>query len=350
MEKYRQIASSLNKRIATGAYAPGKKMPSEKELANYFGVSVQTVNKAISILVSEATLDRKPGYGAYVVEDVDLDKLKESSEFRIGVLLDAPIRTITDADRVLAKIAFNLQHILTQGGFTWNVISRADGMDFRTFLPNLDGMILVGGAEPEDLSEIEAAGIPCVAFNRDYREYGISAVVISDDAVRTMAEHMTDAGFTRFLYVVNDYNKEVYDVREASYRRAVDSVGGTVERLVIPEADLRARRISSESVDVIRASDAAFLPHDSLAIAFIQSLEGTGIVVPDELAVFGYDNSIAGRHSGIPLSTIAYDQFEACSTIVHLLEGVFFRRSEPSLAVVDAWLILRESSERKKGA
>lgn len=350
MEKYKQIAATITKRIVTGHFLPGDRIPSEKELADTFGVSAQTVNKAISILVSDGILTRKPGYGAYVCHRVDRARLRERCDFRVGILFDSSVDTIADADRVLARIAFNLQHELSEAGFQWTVIGRGDGMDFHDFLPELDGMIVVGGASEEELRDLRAADIPCVAFNRNYLDHGIGGVVISDEAVGEIVSHMAGMGFDRFLYVVNDSHKEVYDIREDQYRSAVEDAHGSVSVLIVPQEDLKARKLPAEAVEAARSADVAFSPNDSLALSLVQSLEAAGLVVPDDLAVFGFDNSMAGRHNAVPLSTVAYDVNEACQMMVELIEGILFRGETPRVASVGAWLILRESSDRRKGA
>jgi GntR family transcriptional regulator len=48
--QYAQIAEALRARIADGTYRPGSELPSEQRLADEFGVSRVTINKAITLL------------------------------------------------------------------------------------------------------------------------------------------------------------------------------------------------------------------------------------------------------------------------------------------------------------
>ena len=69
MEKYslyQQLADSLRDKIYEGKYAFGDKLPSERSLAEKFGISHLTVRKALAILEEEGMLLRVQGKGTFV--------------------------------------------------------------------------------------------------------------------------------------------------------------------------------------------------------------------------------------------------------------------------------------------
>ena len=69
MEKYslyQQLADSLRDKIYEGKYAFGDKLPSERSLAEKFGISHLTVRKALAILDEEGMLLRVQGKGTFV--------------------------------------------------------------------------------------------------------------------------------------------------------------------------------------------------------------------------------------------------------------------------------------------
>jgi DNA-binding FadR family transcriptional regulator len=63
---YEQIAEKLAKAIAVGEYALGQRLPSERELAQSFGVSRPTVREAIIALELDDLVDVRLGSGVYV--------------------------------------------------------------------------------------------------------------------------------------------------------------------------------------------------------------------------------------------------------------------------------------------
>lgn len=63
---YYQIIEVIRKKIQSGEWKTGHKLPSEPELAQQFGVSRTTVRQATSELVQKGMLVRKHGSGTYV--------------------------------------------------------------------------------------------------------------------------------------------------------------------------------------------------------------------------------------------------------------------------------------------
>lgn len=68
---YLQIESILKSKILTGDLKEGDRLPPENELSKQFGVSPLTVRQALSSLVGEGLLDRKPGIGTIVKKNLD---------------------------------------------------------------------------------------------------------------------------------------------------------------------------------------------------------------------------------------------------------------------------------------
>jgi DNA-binding FadR family transcriptional regulator len=63
---YQQIAREISAAIADGRYAAGEKLPSERELADEFGVSRPTVRDAMIALEFQGLVEARQGSGVYV--------------------------------------------------------------------------------------------------------------------------------------------------------------------------------------------------------------------------------------------------------------------------------------------
>jgi GntR family transcriptional regulator len=72
---YQQIIQKLITQLSAGAYAPGAMLPSERELATGFGVSIGTLRTAVDALVNEGILVRQQGRGTFVATH-DRDRLR----------------------------------------------------------------------------------------------------------------------------------------------------------------------------------------------------------------------------------------------------------------------------------
>lgn len=67
---WRQIATTLQERIGAGGYAPGKRLPTEGEMARSFGVNRHTVRRALEELSRGGLIRVEQGRGSFVAEDV----------------------------------------------------------------------------------------------------------------------------------------------------------------------------------------------------------------------------------------------------------------------------------------
>src|SRR5260370_10465888 len=63
---YQQIARAIAAAIVEGRYAPGDKLPSERELADEFGVSRPTIRDAMIALEFQGLVEARQGSGVYV--------------------------------------------------------------------------------------------------------------------------------------------------------------------------------------------------------------------------------------------------------------------------------------------
>lgn len=64
--KYRQVADRLRGAIQSGELRPGEALPTEKQLAERYGVSRPTVRAALGLLRTEGLIDARQGSGAFV--------------------------------------------------------------------------------------------------------------------------------------------------------------------------------------------------------------------------------------------------------------------------------------------
>ncbi|MCX4470423.1 winged helix-turn-helix domain-containing protein [Micromonospora sp. NBC_01655] len=64
----RQIADDLTARIRAREYAPGSKLPTLRELADLYSVSVSTIQRALELTRDRGLTVGRAGTGVYVVE------------------------------------------------------------------------------------------------------------------------------------------------------------------------------------------------------------------------------------------------------------------------------------------
>ena len=63
--KYQELAQRLRDELAGGTWPAGARLPTEDAMVAAYGVSKQTVRRAVGLLVDEGLLQRRQGSGTY---------------------------------------------------------------------------------------------------------------------------------------------------------------------------------------------------------------------------------------------------------------------------------------------
>ena len=88
-----QIADQIRESILAGEYAPGEKLPPERELINAFGVSRPSVREALNLLTAMGLVESSQGGGTVVRSLIDSQQGKALRDL-IRATLDRAIEVI----------------------------------------------------------------------------------------------------------------------------------------------------------------------------------------------------------------------------------------------------------------
>ncbi|TMR94724.1 GntR family transcriptional regulator [Nonomuraea basaltis] len=93
--KYQAIYRDLLAQIDGGEFAPGQPLPAQRELSDYYGVSLMTVRQALQRLSAEGRIEQRQGLGTFVAGTVipyQLNSLGSLAEDLAGQGID--LRTV----------------------------------------------------------------------------------------------------------------------------------------------------------------------------------------------------------------------------------------------------------------
>ena len=105
---YRQISDFLRSKIVDGTIARGSKLPPTSELSKVWGVPVATIQVAMTMLVKEGLLERRPKKGTFVKE-----RKKKLETLAILEWTDA------SAERFRTSVNGKLKILAEQRGLKW---------------------------------------------------------------------------------------------------------------------------------------------------------------------------------------------------------------------------------------
>lgn len=161
----------------------------------------------------------------------------------------------------------------------------------------------------ERLGRLRRRGTPIVLVDRPAGTDPYSSVWVDDVAGGRMAtEHLLQTGRRRIAFVGGPVSLRQVADRLAGAQQAMEGSGGSLE--IIDSDGLSVadgRRIGEQLVTRRPAErpDAIFTANDLLAIGVLQPLALAGHqLVPDEIALIGYDDIDFAASATIPLSSI----------------------------------------------
>ncbi len=196
---------------------------------------------------------------------------------------------------------------------------------------------------------LKKAGIPCVFFDRVPEDPGLSKVVLDNfgaayDAVRILV----NTGRKRIAFVSTPGSINVFNDRFSGYKQALEDFHIQFdERMVIREGwfiedgFIAARKL----MGLPQLPDAVFATRDELAIGVIKFLKKSGIRIPDDVSVIGFDNDPMGIACEPELTTVNQLVPRMASVTFDLLRNHISNDVlEPEQKVLHAEIIMRGSA------
>lgn len=132
---YQQVANAISLAIAQGRYQAGQRLPSERDLADEFGVSRPTVREAVIALEIRGLVEARQGSGVYVTNarsdlpapelDIGAFELTEARQLFEAEACALAAATITDAELAeLEQILLQMIDENNSGGLTGEAADR----------------------------------------------------------------------------------------------------------------------------------------------------------------------------------------------------------------------------------
>jgi len=318
---YIQVAADLRSKIASGRIPVGTQVPPHRQLAEQYGVSVVTINKALAGLVSEGVLHSRVGRGTFVA-------------VRPAPGADAGRATPAHAERMLGFVLRDLSspffslvaHAAQQ---------RADELGWGLLFSSSSNRLDREDEQIQRFRELGAQGLIIVSMNRTYRltdsvralhDSGFPYVMVSytegddtsfigldlDRAGYLVGRHLVALGKTTFGYIGDKFGSPLAETRIAGYRRAVEEEGFFVDPAFTFEYPLEGEwndyrsgyAVGEHMARLPTKPEAMFVFNDIGAIGFEEALLENRVRVPGDIAVVGLDDIELAARARVPLTTI----------------------------------------------
>jgi DNA-binding LacI/PurR family transcriptional regulator len=210
------------------------------------------------------------------------------------------------------------------------------------------GMVMVGQWDHHDqLNALAKRRIPLVVWGAMLPEQLYCSVGSDNFGGGLQAtSHLIQQGRRRIAFI-GDYNSGEAKLRFEGYCQALKNHGLQVNPdlfIQSPYTPVEAQAAMHAFCDRGIAIDALFAASDLVAINAMGVLNARGLKVPEDIAVVGYDDVDASRHSFPPLTTIRQPLNLAARALLECLQEVM-RGGQPASRQLNSELLVRASTQ-----
>jgi DNA-binding LacI/PurR family transcriptional regulator len=210
------------------------------------------------------------------------------------------------------------------------------------------GMVMVGQWDHHDqLNALAKRRIPLVVWGAMLPEQLYCSVGSDNFGGGLQAtSHLIQQGRRRIAFI-GDYNSGEAKLRFEGYCQALKNHGLQVNPdlfIQSPYTPVEAQAAMHAFCDRGIAIDALFAASDLIAINAMGVLNARGLKVPEDIAVVGYDDVDASRHSFPPLTTIRQPLNLAARALLECLQEVM-RGGQPASRQLNSELLVRASTQ-----
>lgn len=353
-----QLHVILAKEIEAGVYPSGERFPSERALAERFGVSRPSVREAIAQLLAEGFLFRTVGRGTFISE--------QRSE---------PERSITRTSRQISFwISESIFHFVQPGynqiltGVTDACRQRGYRVQFHSIdetkqsvdlnfsngvgVTSVDGNLVVGGVSRHVLERLRRLDTPLLLADLLVAEEELASIQIDyASGTRQAIEYLQELGHTDISFIGFPGSQKYeafwqsleilglpYSPRYVQFLSVSDLAPGMLAGYQSMQQMIARKHLPS----------AILASNDYVALGALEALKIAEIHVPDAISVIGYDDLTGSTQQ---LTTIKVDLLEFGRTAAQmLLDQIEKKSSLQNQVLVPVELVVRGTTgpvERK---
>lgn len=362
---YEQIAQQYRDKILNNDYKADEKLPTGREIAEEFGVSLITSKRALEELKKEGLIYRTRGSGTFVSNlphegnqlGLEVNKSKKSKTIAIVIPNDSALSDFMYSVRG-ACAAINERGYNTSVYSAHKTAEEEKEVLSKLYEEQVLGVVLYPLSNSKIVDLLIKFSLDCfhvVAIDKYFEGVPMSYVVSDNfDGMYKSVKYLYKLGH-RNIALVSDASIEgassVKD-RYFGYCKALKDVGLPIvlDNLII-DYNKEATTVYEDMItNFIEKEVTAIIAIDDIVASFLlRAAIDLGVKVPEELSIMGFDDGDLAKTVQVPLTTVAQDFFEmghiAASMIIERDNGFkdFIRQVKLPTRIIE-----RESTSYKK--
>ncbi|RFC67007.1 MULTISPECIES: LacI family DNA-binding transcriptional regulator [Mesorhizobium] len=215
----------------------------------------------------------------------------------------------------------------------------------------VDGLLVISPRVGDaDLLAVVESGFPVVLIGSINHPGEVSSMIQTENAFAEIVDHLTGLGHERIAYVsFGPAGIAAADQRIEYYRTALSTKGLEYDPALVVHAAYSARSGKIATSRLLQESDLAptaiIAGNDTIAIGVLSAVAETGLGVPEDISVVGFDDLPISTCLLPPLTTVHHDIVQRARSAVETL--ILRVRGQPTATrqlELPTSLIIREST------
>ncbi len=328
---YKQVYDLLKKDIQNGKYKGGDLLPSERDLSSRFDVDRITVRRSLEMLVNDGLVEKIAGLGTRVKE-FPAPGMKNAANAK-NIMFVLP-RASSSVDRITEPFNASLFYRIEREckSREYSLIYSTLGQDDDLFKlvngNNISGIIFVSKIEEKFYEQAMMLKIPAVLVNNKYEMYP-SITADNEKGAYEAVKHLIGLGHRR-IGVIRGEKRYITSIeRFNGYKRALTDAGIDWQSQIVTDGDWTFDGGYNAMLKILENKDqlptAIFAANDMTALGAIEAIKASGMSVPEDISIVGFDNIEQCKFSHPQLTTISVDTDmlgkAACQYLINAIES-----------------------------
>ncbi len=257
---------------------------------------------------------------------------------------------ISGIEKITAQNGYGL--IISQSQESWK---KEISCISTLFNSRVDGLLVSLAFDTKNLEHFNILlnkDIPVVFFDRVTDCNGCISIVIDNyKAGYEATSHLIEQGCKRIVHIGGNLLRNVYSERFRGYKQALTDNKIEFEQNLIVICDMSGQASTDAAKKILKMlprPDGIFTSNDTTAVATMVELERAGVIIPDEIAVVGFNNDPISQVIRPNLTTVDYPARQigeiAATSLINKLKNS--ESANFSTIILKHDLICRQSSLR----
>ena len=257
---------------------------------------------------------------------------------------------ISGIEKITAQNGYGL--IISQSQESWK---KEISCISTLFNSRVDGLLVSLAFDTKNLEHFNILlnkDIPVVFFDRVTDCNGCMSIVIDNyKAGYEATSHLIEQGCKRIVHIGGNLLRNVYSERFRGYKQALTDNKIEFEQNLVVICDMSGQASTDAAKKILKMlprPDGIFTSNDTTAVAAMVELERAGVIIPDEIAVVGFNNDPISQVIRPNLTTVNYPARQigeiAASSLINKLKNS--ESANFSTIMLKHDLICRQSSLR----